>query len=371
MPGENSPNLAHRGSKGIVRAGDGHTGANLNGSTEGGQKTGCTANIFCSAAATLALFVGLAYFVYSSQLSSSRGTLRASFQKDGAPSLRGSLDDDFPLPPPYTYTGFSEWFRQTKFEGRRSVKWVPDFAEYDVDAALKGKFGPWLSGEDAEAAVNVAKNINRYVFTSDMVRSGDMSTMASLGMHLYVLRRLRAAAAGRDHPTFIDAGCGTGYLLRGWTMLAGEGSRAIGFDLDGKLIESTRKHLDDPNAIDSAFHIPEDTMARAYRANALQPLPASVMEDISSDLADAMNIGFAVESTQQLSELAKLLRVGGKIAVPICQPPEKQPKDITVDKCAAQFRILSKTNEALEVVPDDPGVEVRFIVARQSSQNAS
>ena len=70
------------------------------------------------------------------------------------------------------------------------------------------------SGPDATAAVAAAKEVNRLLFMEDVMQSGRLSSIATPGMHLYILRSLRPAATGMRRPTFIDAGCGTGFLLQ-------------------------------------------------------------------------------------------------------------------------------------------------------------
>eukprot|EP00929_Paragymnodinium_shiwhaense_P109174 TRINITY_DN75524_c0_g1_i1.p1 TRINITY_DN75524_c0_g1~~TRINITY_DN75524_c0_g1_i1.p1 ORF type:complete len:387 (+),score=68.78 TRINITY_DN75524_c0_g1_i1:41-1201(+) len=282
--------------------------------------------------------------------------------------LRGSpqAEDEIPSPPsPYHYNTFMDWLKHEDFSSDcPDCRWKPTADEYDIEAARHSKFGKWLQGPDAESAIEVAKHINRYVFTKEIARTGDFTVMANTPMHLYILRRLRQAADASKHPTFLDMGCGTGYLLRAWTMLAGSHSRAIGLDLDEKMVAEARKNLQDPDAVDPQFPVPADTKATAFVGNALHP-PQGLLVD---GLADAINVGVAVESISQLDVLASMLREGGKLAAPICKPPQAQPKDMAKEKCAAQFRILEKSAAGhLEIEPNDPGVEVTFIVARQAS----
>ena len=58
--------------------------------------------------------------------------------------------------------------------------------------------------------------------------------------------------------------------------------------------------------------------------------------------------------------LGNLSAGGWLVAAPLCKP--RQPADMPSGKCAARFTILRKGADGkLTPLPEDPGVEVRFI----------
>lgn len=264
------------------------------------------------------------------------------------------------VPRPYNYESFMGWIHQTNLSEVQGLKWVPDVAEYDIDTAAQGKFKRWLVGDDADAAISVAKSLNRFLFTTELMLSGDLGSMASPGMHLYILRSLRPAAKG-VRPTFFDAGCGTGYLLRAWTLLAGEDSRAVGLDVDEAIVAAAQRHLSDPDAVDPKLGVPPRSSADAHVGDGLRPSTKAL--GLSAGSVDAVNVGAAVRSMRQLSDLGRLLRLGGLLSAPLCKPYAEQPVDMPTGECAARFTIFSKSEDgSLKPLPGDPGVDVKFVV---------
>jgi len=288
-----------------------------------------------------------------------------------------SLPSGLPVPPrPYHYTEFMAWLKSTDFShATPALKWQPEPAEFDIDAAAHGKFQPWLKGKFADSAISVAKGINKYSFMDHIMLTGNLDVIGAPGTHLYILRRLLEAAQGSPRPTFVDAGCGPGYLLMAWALAAGEGSRAVGIDVDEAVVASAQRHLTN---IDEAFDkdavgLPKDAKMDAFVGDALDP---DVRElGLKLGTVDAINVGLAVNfdsAMEDLSPLVKLLRTGGLIAVPVCSPAEEQPSSIPKGKCAGLFKVFRKSEDgSLQRAPFDPDIPTRFVVALKPGQTTA
>jgi len=284
-----------------------------------------------------------------------------------------SVISALPQPPkPYHYDEFMTWLKQTDFsQFKQSLKWQPEVAEFDIDAAAQGKFGPWLTGSFADSAIAVAKSINKYSFMDDILLTGNLDIVGAPGTHLYVLRRLLEAAQGSAHPTFVDAGCGPGYLLMAWILAAGEGSRAVGIDVDQMAVASAERHLRNAGAFDTdAVSLPRGAETQVFVGDALNPDGRAL--GLRPNSVDAINLGLAVEfesAMEDLSPLAQFLRTGGLMAAPVCNPAEEQPSSIPKGKCAGLFKIFVKSEDgSLQRAPLDPDIPTRFIVALKPGQ---
>jgi len=282
-----------------------------------------------------------------------------------APLPMAVLKDLVVAPPsPYTYGSFMTWIRSANFTGTPGVKWVPEPSEYDIDAAVEGKFKAWLNSNDTADVVSVAKSINKWLFLLEMVRTGETTQMAIPSTHLYILQMLYGHARESHHPTFLDVGCGTGYLLKAWTLLAGNNSRAVGVDICASTIAAARNALDDPGNVDQATRLPKNVRIDVHIGDVLHP--DATAWGLEPGKVDAINVGVAVESIKDLDPLIILLSRNGAMVVPLCK--EEQPHNMTKGSCDAEFTILRKAHDgvSLEPMPGDPGVGVRFIVARQA-----
>lgn len=278
-----------------------------------------------------------------------------------------------PQPPePYHYDSFMAWLRKTDFRAFGGLGWKPEVAEFDIDAAAKGKFSPWLDGAEREVAV--LKNINKYVLMDDILRTGNLDVIGAPGMHLYILHRLLEAAKGSDHPTFLDAGSGPGYLLLAWVLATGEGSQAIGLDVDPALVQSVRRHSANSKLVDETeAHLPGSMRLEAFVGDAFYPKGPKL--GLGPGDVDAVNVGFAVpfeSAAEDLQGLADLLRTGGLMAVPVCLPAARQPRDVPLGKCSALFEVFRKgADGALERTPGDPDIPTRFVVALKEGQTTA
>jgi hypothetical protein len=296
-----------------------------------------------------ALLVGVFMVIYLLRSNTNTSTAKTLTSKATQP------------PRPYSYAGTMNWLRQANLTSalRGHVAWVPPVDEFDLDAARMSKWGPWLGGEDGAAAIHAAKGVNKWLFMDDVIRDGRLASTATPGMHLYILRRLRPAVRrGSRRPTFIDAGCGTGYLLPAWVLMAGDGARAIGLELDASTAGSAREHVEHPDAVADSYERPARTSMSVHVSDALAPDGRAL--GVGPGEVHAINVGLAVETVAALDGLTALLAIGGLLAVPLCEA--QQPAAMPADKCAARFRILSKLSDgSLSVEPHDPGVPVRFI----------
>jgi len=269
-------------------------------------------------------------------------------------------------PSPYSYGTFMKWLRENDFKSVEGLKWPPEVAEFDIDAAARGgKFGQWMKGHDGDTAVSVAKSINKFEFLEEIMVNGDLSTIGGPGTHLYVFRRLLGAATGVKGPTFLDAGCGPGYLLMAWVLATGPGSRAVGADIDEAVIAAARRHLHSEHALDaSVAKIPDDASMEVHVGDALNPDPKTLGLDPGT--VDAINVGLAVNALEDLAPLIKLLRVGGKLLAPICRPPIEQSSDVPRGKCDGFLKTFQKTDDGkVQREAQDPDIAVRFIVTQQ------
>jgi len=291
------------------------------------------------------------------------------------PSRGGTL---LPLPvqppSPYEYEAFMDWFRGTNWSTVKGLKWIPEVSEFDVELAAKtGKFAPWLTGKDISAVKNVMKSVNRLVFLEESMLTGDLTTSAGPAPHLYILHKLISAASGRNNATFLDAGCGTGFMLLAWVLLAGEGSRAIGIDVDPDTIESARRHMLNPNVVTPrARHVLRSVSVKVHIGDALDPVGSTASANeplgLTAGSVDAINVGLAVSGLEALTPLAQLLRAGGQLVAPVCRPPAEQPPDIPSGKCAALLEFFEKANDgSLQRELHDPDIKVTFIVARHAA----
>merc|ERR1711862_883180 len=78
-------------------------------------------------------------------------------------------------------------------------------------------------------------------------------------------------------------------------------------------------------------------------------------------LVDAVNVGFAVTHLEEMNRLVQLLRVGGRLTVPICNAA---PPQAAGPSCDAQFQVYERApSGALERVAGDTGVPVKFVRA--------
>ncbi|KAL1514857.1 hypothetical protein AB1Y20_003942 [Prymnesium parvum] len=260
-------------------------------------------------------------------------------------------------PLPYTYASTLEWLRTANLsEALAGASWRPSLDEFDLDAARHGKWGAWL--RDDEPVFAAAKAVNRWLFLEPLFYSGGRGSTAAAPMHLYILHALRPAAAASRTPTLLDAGCGVGFLLQAWLLLAGEGARAVGVDIDSRAVAAARRHLSSAHALAAGVARPRRTRVEVRRGDALAP-PPTLLRDGE---ADAVNVGLAVEGVGALRGLRRVLRVGGRLAAPLCAAA--QPADVPAGMCVARFTVMSKGEDGeLYPLPSDPGVEVRFIKA--------
>lgn len=258
-----------------------------------------------------------------------------------------------PMPPqPYSYDGFMQWFNRTNFSMvAPGFKVQPERKEYDIDAARRGKFEHWLQGPDGDAAVTAAKRVNRYLFSADILQNGDFTTMANPHMHLYILSQLRPAALSAP-PILYDAGCGTGFLLAAWRQMVG--GLAVGVESNAETAAAAQSFLENPEAWGPGKRGPTP---RVVLGDALRP-------DASLGLAlvDAVNVGFAVGSVEELAPLSQRLRTGGRLTAPVCTTPDKQKKDVPAGFCDALFEVFERDSDGvLHRLPDRPGIPVRFV----------
>ena len=57
-----------------------------------------------------------------------------------------------------------EWLRQSDLTTAACGTPEELIAEFDLDRALSSKWGPWLACEDALAAFDAAKSVNKWLF---------------------------------------------------------------------------------------------------------------------------------------------------------------------------------------------------------------
>ena len=145
--------------------------------------------------------------------------------------------------------------------------------------------------------------------------------------------------------------------------MTGPGARAVGLELDATTAEAARRHVASPEAVASSDDATSarEGLGRAIAIHAADALaPDARALGLREGGVDAINVGLAVGGTADLAPLARLLRVGGLMAAPLCEAA--QPEGVPAGKCAARFRILRKADDgALAPLPADPGVEVTFI----------
>jgi len=220
-------------------------------------------------------------------------------------------------------------------------------------------------------AVSTAKAINKWTFMRGIIREGNLGIIGAPGMHLYILRRLLEAAEASAHPTFLDAGCGPGYLLMAWALAAGEGSHAVGIDIDSDVVASARRYLANPAAFDEdAVHLPKDVKMEAHAGDALNPDIHAI--GLEPGTVDAINVGLAVRSLDDLAPMARLLRVGGLLATPVCKPAAEQPSSMAEGKCAGLFKVFRKSKDgSLQRMPGDPDIPVTFVIALRPEELAA
>lgn len=279
-----------------------------------------------------------------------------------------------PQPPkPYDYDGFMAWLtsHEKEFAHVDAWKWKPNVAEFDTVApAESGKFSQHLQGKGGETAVAAAKHINKFLLMGDIMRTGDIDHIGSPGMLLYILRKLAVSSAARElpQPTFLDAGCGPGFLLLAWSLICGPGSKAIGIDMDAETVQTARQYVASPDAVDVPSRgVMQGSTINVYKGNALQPDATEL--GLMQGSVDAVNLGFAVRSVSDLQTLATFLVVDGLLLAPMCIPPEEQPKDIPAGKCQSLLRMYSKDADGnLVRVPGDE-IPVRFVVASTMKTN--
>lgn len=239
-------------------------------------------------------------------------------------------------PTPYVYADTIEWLKRSDLSSvLTGVSWVPSVENFDLDAVVTdGWLAAWLGGDDGAAALSAAKTINRWMFMDEVMKSGDGSTSASPGIHLLILKSLLPVTTAGA--TFIDAGCGTGYLMAAWLMMAGVNSRAIGLELDEKTARDTCRRLAAPDAVGNGQKCPAGARITIKVVDALAPDATAL--GVEEGSVDAINVGLAVEEPP--AALVKLLRVGGLMTVPLIQAA--QPEGIDDDDAATCFQVLRK-----------------------------
>lgn len=283
----------------------------------------------------------------------------------------GESNDPSP-PEPYEYGTFMKWLQQENFAAVQDWKWKPEVSEFDLDAPSKsGKFAPYLKGLEAEQVISAAKHINKFLFLRDIMHTGNLNHVGGPGTHLYILQKLAAATAARGlpQPTFLDAGCGPGYLLLAWNLICGPGSRAVGVDLDSDTVQSAKRYLASPQALDvaSAAKISGST-TDVYVGDALQPRASAI--GVTPGAVDAVNVGLAVKSLAELDSLSGLLRPGGLMLAPICLSDAEQPKDVPSGKCEGRLRVFQKGSDGkLVKLLGDPDIPCRFVVSSSKLPN--
>eukprot|EP00931_Biecheleriopsis_adriatica_P006512 TRINITY_DN107910_c0_g1_i1.p1 TRINITY_DN107910_c0_g1~~TRINITY_DN107910_c0_g1_i1.p1 ORF type:complete len:333 (+),score=71.37 TRINITY_DN107910_c0_g1_i1:34-1032(+) len=302
----------------------------------------------------LGAFIGFKSFVPSSSSKS--------------PSLRSH--QELPRPPqPYDYESFMSWLRNTEFSEVRSWKWKPEVVEFDLDASIAtGKFAPYMKGPDTVEALSAAKKVNKFLFMDDIMKTGNLNSVGAPGTHLYILKTLAVATAakGLSQPTFLDAGCGFGYLLLAWTQVCGPGSKAVGIDVDTNAVTLAKQYLASPEAL--AADATPSGITDVHVGDALRPDGIALGLDKGS--VDAVNLGLAVHSLSDLQPLVALLREGGLLLAPMCLPESEQPKDVPKEKCEGRLRLFEKSREgALVRVPGDPEIPCRFVVSTSESSD--
>eukprot|EP00928_Gymnodinium_smaydae_P026286 TRINITY_DN20699_c0_g1_i1.p1 TRINITY_DN20699_c0_g1~~TRINITY_DN20699_c0_g1_i1.p1 ORF type:complete len:333 (-),score=44.16 TRINITY_DN20699_c0_g1_i1:109-1107(-) len=270
-----------------------------------------------------------------------------------------------PEPPkPYEYNAFMDWLRKTDSSHVDSWKWKPEVSEFDLDApAQSGKFASSLVDADGKAAVSLAKHINKFLFLSDIMKTGEIDQVGAPGLHLYAIKKLAIASCSHkkpDSPVFIDVGCGPGYLLMAWALACGSGSRAVGFDVNKRVVSNARTNLASADSLDIASK--GKTAGASFDVHvgdALRPTPSETL--VKPGTAHAINVGVALRSVQD-SPLPALLAEGGMLLAPICDG--EQPKDIPAGKCAAHLTMFEKKGDGtLTEVADAHGpIPVRFVL---------
>lgn len=258
------------------------------------------------------------------------------------------------------------WLRQTDFANVEGWKWKPEVAEFDLDAAVaNGKFAPYMNGPETRNVVATAKKINKFLFMAEIMRTGSLNSVGAPGTHMYILKTLAAATAakGLSQPTFLDAGCGYGYLLLAWTQLCGPRSRAVGVDVDGRAISFAKQYLTNPVALETnALRKSLDLRIDVRTGDALHP-DASFF-GLQKGSVDAVNVGLAVKSLSDLRPLMALLRVNGLLLAPVCLPESEQPEDVPKGKCEGRLRLYQKSEAGtLARVTGDPEIPCRFVVS--------
>ncbi|CAK0840183.1 unnamed protein product [Prorocentrum cordatum] len=280
---------------------------------------------------------------------------------EGQPVKKAERSQRIPMPPvPYSYEGFWAWFNGTSFASASAAfQERPDPKEYDLDLARHGKFGAWMAGPDGEAAVGAAKRVNRYLFSTGILQDGDWSRMANPAMHLYILRELRPAAGTGPRPVFVDAGCGTGFLLGAWRTMVG--GAAVGIESSADTASEAQRYL----SSDAAFSEPTARgSCKVVVGDALRPNLSHI--GLAPGTVDAINVGFAVDSAEDLAPLSRLLRTGGRLTAPICKPRAEQAPGVPATACDALFRVFQKRAELEGLTEEEgasPGVPVRFVRA--------
>lgn len=279
-------------------------------------------------------------------------------------------------PRPFGYTTFMEWVRRENFTALDGLKWLPEWTEFDIDAASTGKFGPFLKGPDgawtpdSATSVKVSKGINTLPFLDHIFRQADVTSIGSPGTHLYVISKLLGGASGRSKPTFVDAGCGPGFLLLAWVLGAGDNSRAIGIDLEEDNVMLARRNFISPVNTDvldtKSLRLPENAQIKAYVGDALAP--DTGMLGLVPGTVDAINVGVAVRAMADLKPLAGLLRPGGLLLAPYCKPLADQAPGIPKGKCDALLELFRKGADGSPTrEPSDPDVPVRFIAPERTA----
>lgn len=280
-----------------------------------------------------------------------------------ASSSKGAELTQLPSPPsPYKYNTFMNWLRATDFSKVSGMKWRPEVEEFDIDAAASGsKFKKWLAGDDATKAISATKSINKYAFFGDIMTTGDLTTVGAPGTHLYILTKLLPAAVGVKAPSFLDAGCGVGYLLPAWVLATEGHGRAVGVEVDASTAASAESHLTKPDAYDEQAAEMLKGAEMTVRTGDVFGSDAAKLTGLEPGTVDAINLGAAVQRLEDLAPLVDLLRIGGLLAAPICLPSEAA-KGLQ-SKCSGLFEIFQKKEDgSIERQAEDPDIPVNFVM---------
>eukprot|EP00930_Biecheleria_cincta_P078390 TRINITY_DN65834_c0_g1_i1.p1 TRINITY_DN65834_c0_g1~~TRINITY_DN65834_c0_g1_i1.p1 ORF type:complete len:342 (-),score=58.71 TRINITY_DN65834_c0_g1_i1:14-1039(-) len=236
----------------------------------------------------------------------------------------------------FRYNDFMRWVSENKQQiaaqsGKFEAHEIPE--EFDIDKASTSKM---YEGHLRPEVVEMAKTIDKWEYTKFAWMTGDLFVLSSTPLHLFIMSKLMDFAG--KGKTFVDAGCGSGYLLLFWHKLCSNKTapesaacKAIGLEFNSDLAEDARRiartHPQVPRSDGSQTEIfTEDILNLSTDA-------LSYMQS-----TDVIYVSPAVWALRDLEALARVLRIDGVMLANLCTERIEGESD----KCKARFAFYRK-----------------------------